>query len=89
MSKEKKGSVSRRTFVGTTAAATAGFTILPSNVVSGMGHIAPSDKLNVAAVGIGGMGAGNLRNIKDQNIVALCDVDHKYAEKTFKKYPDA
>jgi len=88
MSKEKKG-VSRRRFVGTTAAATAGFTILPSNVVSGMGHIAPSDKLNVAAVGIGGMGASNLRNIKDQNIVALCDVDHKYAEKTFKKYPDA
>ncbi len=88
MSKEKKG-VSRRRFVGTTAAATAGFTILPSNVVSGMGHIAPSDKLNVAAVGIGGMGASNLRNIKDQNIVALCDVDWKYAEDTFKKYPDA
>ena len=89
MSKEKKGGVSRRAFVGTTAAATAGFTILPSNVVSGMGHVAPSDKMNIAAVGIGGMGASNLRNIKDQNIVALCDVDHKYAAKTFKKYPKA
>ena len=89
MSKEKKGGVSRRRFVGTTAAATAGFTILPSNVVSGMGHVAPSDKLNVAAVGIGGMGNSNLRNIKDQNIVALCDVDHGYAAPVFKKYPKA
>ncbi|MCK4879583.1 MAG: Gfo/Idh/MocA family oxidoreductase, partial [Bacteroidales bacterium] len=89
MSKEKNSGVSRRTFVGTTAVATAGFTILPSNVVSGMGHIAPSDKLNIAAVGIGGMGRANLNNIKDQNIVALCDVDYKYAANTFKKYPDA
>jgi len=89
MSKEKKGGVSRRTFVGTTAAATAGMTIVPSNVVSGLGHTAPSDKLNVAAVGIGGMGNSNLRNIKDQNIVALCDVDWKYSEPVFKKYPKA
>ena len=71
MSKENGSGVSRRTFIGTTAAATAGFTILPSTVVSGLGHIAPSDKLNIAGVGVGGMGRTNLRNIKDQNIVAL------------------
>ena len=73
MSKEKNGGVSRRRFLGTTAAATAGFTILPSSVVSGLGHVAPSDKLNIAGVGIGGMGRTNLRNLKSQNIVALCD----------------
>ena len=56
MSKEKEGGISRRKFLGTTAAATAGFTIVPSTVVSGMGHIAPSDKLNIAAVGVGGVG---------------------------------
>ena len=89
MSKEKDGGYSRRRFLGTTAAATAGFTIVPSTVISGMGHIAPSDKLNIAAVGVGGMGASNLRGITEQNIVALCDVDHKYAADTFKKYPDA
>ena len=89
MSKEKDGGYSRRRFLGTTAAATAGFTIVPSTVISGMGHIAPSDKLNIAAVGVGGMGASNLRGITEQNIVALCDVDHKYAAGTFKKYPDA
>jgi hypothetical protein len=89
MSKEKNGGVSRRRFLGTTAAATAGFTILPSSVVSGLGHVAPSDKLNIAGVGIGGMGRTNLRNLKSQNIVALCDVDWKYAQKTFDDYPKA
>ncbi|MEN8228483.1 MAG: Gfo/Idh/MocA family oxidoreductase [Bacteroidota bacterium] len=89
MSKENGKGVSRRKFIGTTAAATAGFTIVPSTVISGMGHVAPSDKLNIAAVGIGGMGASNLHNIKDQNIVALCDVDWKYAKGTFDAYPKA
>jgi len=35
------------------------------------------------------MGRTNLRNMKSQNIVALCDVDWKYAQKTFDDYPDA
>jgi hypothetical protein len=89
MSKEKKGGVSRRTFLGTAAAATAGFTIIPSHVVSGLGYTAPSDKLNIAGVGVGGMGRTNLRHLNSQNIVALCDVDWKYAQKTFDDYPKA
>ncbi|NQU80148.1 MAG: Gfo/Idh/MocA family oxidoreductase, partial [Bacteroidetes bacterium] len=90
MSKLKENKkFSRRSFIGRTAAATAGFTILPSYVVSGLGHKAPSDKLNIAAVGIGGMGNSNLRAIKDQNIVALCDVDWGYSERVFKNYPEA
>jgi hypothetical protein len=89
MSKEKKGGVTRRTFVGTTAAATAGLTVVPSHVVSGLGHTAPSDTLNIAGVGVGGMGRTNLRNLKSQNIVALCDVDWRYADKTFNDFPNA
>ena len=89
MSKEKGSGLSRRTFLGTTAAATAGFTIIPSHVVSGLGHIAPRDKLNIAGVGVGGMGRRNLRNIERQNIVALCDVDWKYSQKTFNDFPEA
>ena len=65
MSKEKKGGVSRRTFVGTTAAATAGQGALLFAAARGMGHTAPSDKLNIAAVGIGGMGNSNLREEAD------------------------
>jgi len=89
MSKENGNGISRRRFLGTTTAAAAGFTIIPSHVVSGLGHIPPSDKLNIAGVGVGGMGRSNLRNIEGQNIVALCDVDWKYAQKCFDDYPRA
>ena len=43
--KKPSSNLSRRAFIGTSAAATAGFTILPSNVIAGLGHRAPSDKL--------------------------------------------
>ena len=80
---EKDNTISRRNFVGKAAAATAGFTILPSFVVSGLGHVAPSDKLNIAGVGVGGMGRANLNQLSTENIVALCDVDHNYSAGTF------
>lgn len=84
------GSLSRREFLGKSAAFAAGITILPSTVVSGLGHRMPSDKLNIAGVGIGGRGAAVLRPMKDtENIVALCDVDWRYSQGTFDEYPDA
>ena len=90
MNKDKKTSeISRRNFVGRTAAAAAGFTILPSYVVSGLGHTSPSDKLNIAGIGVGGMGFGNLKNMESENIVALCDVDWKYSERVFEHFPKA
>ncbi|NQU52960.1 MAG: Gfo/Idh/MocA family oxidoreductase, partial [Bacteroidetes bacterium] len=87
--KSNKISVSRRAFLGTTAAAAAGISIIPSQAVAGLGHKAPSDKLNIVGIGIGGMGASNLRNMASENIVGLCDVDWKYANKTFETYPKA
>jgi predicted dehydrogenase len=81
--------MSRRTFIGNTAKASAAFTILPGHVISGLGHKAPSDKLNVAAVGIGGKGANLISQLEDQNIVALCDVDWKYAAHIFNEHPNA
>ena len=82
---------SRREFISTSAAAVAGLTILPGHVIPGFGHIAPSDKLNIAGVGIGGMGKGNLANVaKTENIVALCDVDwREQTTKVFETYPGA
>ena len=82
---------SRREFINTSAAAVAGLTILPGHVIPGFGHIAPSDKLNIAGVGIGGMGKGNLANVaKTENIVALCDVDWgEQTSKVFETYPGA
>lgn len=74
--------ISRRQFLKTGAAALAGITIAPSSIL-GMshGHISPTDKLNIGVVGIGGMGHANINNVKaTENIVALCDVDWKYAK---------
>lgn len=54
-----------------------------------LGHTAPSDKLNIVGVGVGGMGFNNLRNLASENIVALCDVDWKYSQRTFDLFPKA
>ena len=78
----------RRKFVATTAKVAA-ITIVPRHVLGGQGHTPPSGKLNVAGIGIGGMGGSNLRQLESENIVALCDVDHEYAAKIFKRYPKA
>ena len=82
--------ISRRKFLkqGTTAA--IGLAVVP-NVVLGkkFGHTPPSDKLNLLGVGIGGRGAGVLRAVNSENIIGLCDVDWKYADKVFKTYPNA
>ncbi|MBD0849892.1 Gfo/Idh/MocA family protein [Maribacter arenosus] len=90
MSKKKnENTLTRRDFVGRTLAASAAFTIVPSYAVSGLGHVAPSDKLNIAGIGVGGMGLANLKNLESQNIVGLCDVDWKYAKGAFDRYPNA
>ena len=49
----------------------------------------PSDKLNIAGIGVGGMGRRNLMAMNEENIVALGDVDFKYAERCFNDYPNA
>lgn len=80
--------ISRRRLMGA-AAATAAISIVPASVLGGPRSIPPSEKLNIAGIGVGGMGASNLAALESQNIVALCDVDHVYAAKTFQKYPKA
>jgi predicted dehydrogenase len=86
---EASDSLPRRSFLVSAAAATAGFTIVPRHVLGGQGVTAPSDKLNLAAVGVGGMGKSNLLRCETENIVALCDVDFELADPVFKKYPGA
>jgi hypothetical protein len=86
----KSKKVSRRSFIGTAGALAAGFTILPGSVVSGIGKKAPGDRLNIAVVGIGGMGNSNLKAVREtENIVALCDVDWAYSKHVFEENPDA
>ena len=78
----------RRNFLATAGAAGL-FTIVPRHVLAASGEPAPSDKLNIAGIGVGGMGGVNIANCAADNIVALCDVDPAYAAKTFEKYPAA
>src|SRR4029077_19769302 len=60
----------------------AGFAIVPRHVL-GRGQTAPSDRFNVAAVGVGGQGRSDLVNLATENVVAICDVDWDYADRGF------
>jgi predicted dehydrogenase len=82
---DKDKGVSRRHFIETAALTGAGLTIVPRHVL-GKGFTPPSDLLNIAAVGIGGMGRNNMRAVASQNIVALCDVDWDFAGRSVDRF---
>lgn len=82
--------VSRRTFIRTAGTAAAALSIVPRHVVAGSGETPPSERLNIAAIGVGGQGFGDLNQIAPGNkVVALCDADERQAGGAFKQYPDA
>ncbi|NID16344.1 Gfo/Idh/MocA family protein [Luteibacter yeojuensis] len=85
MSNETK--FTRREFLAGTATALAatGLMIVPRHVLGGPGHTPPSDRLNIAGIGVGGMGMHNMRALAGENIVAMCDVDWGYVDKSFRK----
>jgi predicted dehydrogenase len=72
---------SRREFLATSAATAFGAVVVPRFVL-GRGYQAPSDTLNIAVVGAGGMGLNNLESLLTENIVALCDVDFGYVDRS-------
>ena len=79
---------SRRQFVKSATGALAAFTIVPRHVL-GQGQTPPSEKLNVACIGIAGRGGASLHGVRNENIVALCDVDTRRAGDVFAKHPRA
>ena len=82
--------ISRRDFLKAGGAAMAGLVVAPNTILGKQyGHQAPSDKLNILGVGIGGRGAADLSAMETENIIGLCDVDWKYAKGIFDKYPKA
>jgi hypothetical protein len=67
---------SRREFIGTAATASIGFTILPRHVLGGPGHVAPSDKINLAYIGCGTQGLREMCDLitnPNLQIVTVCD----------------
>lgn len=84
--------ISRRKFVRQATATAAIFTIVARRVLGGKGHISPGSKLNIAGIGIGGVGKAFLAGCASDegvNIIALCDVDDEYAAPVFNTYPKA
>ncbi|HEU5137610.1 MAG TPA: Gfo/Idh/MocA family oxidoreductase [Steroidobacteraceae bacterium] len=77
----------RRQFVRNAALATAAFTIVPRHVLGGPRHIAPSDRVNIAGVGVGGMGRANMQALSGMNLVAMCDVDWSYVDARYADIP--
>jgi predicted dehydrogenase len=80
---------SRRGFLKNTAAAMATVSIVPGYILGLGGATPPNSKLNIAGIGIGGQGGADIEACSSENIVALCDVDSKYAAKRFAQFPNA
>jgi predicted dehydrogenase len=76
--KALEGLISRRKFIGQTATAAIGFTIVPRRVLGGAGYVPPSDKINVAFIGVGSQGLRvMLHFLREADVqgVAVCDPD--------------
>lgn len=86
---KKRDALSRRALLGRTAAIAASVTIVPRHVLGGAGQTPPSEKLNIAGIGVGSQGGSDVDSVNSENIVALCDVDDAYSANTMKRYPKA
>src|SRR5690606_31402524 len=83
---------SRRNFLKNTAIAAAGFSIVPRHVLGGSGFLAPSDRLIVAGIGVGGKGESDIKSFADSGkaeMAYLCDVDERRAANSVKRFPKA
>ena len=81
--------LSRRSFLRNTALVAATVQIVPARVLGRGGEKPPSERLNIAGVGVGGQGGSDIGQFPKENIVALCDVDWRHAAGSFKKFPEA
>ncbi|GAA4210521.1 Gfo/Idh/MocA family oxidoreductase [Pedobacter jeongneungensis] len=89
---ENKNTSNRRDFIKTSAIAAAAFMIVPRHVLGGQGFLAPSDRLLVAGIGVGGKGQSDLDMFNKSgkaDIAFLCDVDDRRAANSVKAFPKA
>jgi predicted dehydrogenase len=91
MNKTKTHLLNRRKFIYGAGLGVAAFNILPGSLLRGADRLSANDKLNVAGIGIGSRGGNDVDEVAGlgHNLVALCDVDEKYAAPEFAKYPNA
>src|SRR5437762_2151546 len=80
--------ISRRKFLKKSAFLAA-LNVVPGSVLGLKGATTPSERLNIAGVGLGGQGGHDISQFKNHNIIALCDVDSDHDAGTFKQFPKA
>lgn len=85
---DQPASPSRRSFIRTTSLASAAAAAFPAILSAQPGGQTPNNRLNVACVGVGGRGEAAVDGLKEENLVAFCDVDDARAAKTYLAYPD-
>ena len=85
----KHGKLTRRHFVRTATAGAAVFSVVPRHVLGSPGQASANEKINIAGIGVGPQGRGDLNNVKSENIVAVCDVDDRQAAQALKMFPQA
>jgi predicted dehydrogenase len=87
-----QNATTRRSFLKTGAIAAAAFTIVPRHVLGGNGFLAPSDRLIIAGIGVGGKGQSDIAMFHKSgkaDIGFLCDVDTRRAAGSVKAFPKA
>lgn len=80
--------MNRRKFIKSGVASAAAFTVVPAWVLGGKNHIAPSDQLTKAIIGVGGMGRGHI-GYENTRVVAICDVDTNHINKAKDLIPNS
>ena len=75
----RRKQASRRQLLSYLAAGTMAVTVVPRHVLGGPGFIAPSERVRMAGIGVGGMGGGDVATLTrlGAEYVALCDVDEQ------------
>ena len=89
--KERESTLTRRSFLKTSAASFIAFNLVPRHVLGGEGYIPPSDRITLGGVGVGGVGHGQIKSCASSGfeVVALCDVDDLHAKKAYDDFPQA
>lgn len=82
--------LNRRRFLRLAGAGLAGFSLAPRLAPGAAGKLPPNQRINLGAIGVGGMGGADLNALAPYcNVIALCDVDAASAAGSFKKFSTA
>ena len=79
--------MNRRDLLKSAAAPAAGLTILKSGLLRG--QTAASNKLNIALIGVWGRGTAHYASLKNENVVAICDVNELRTKEALQIFPKA